>query len=63
MEKTKVVEIMVERINIISRSAAVAANQDLIELEKYILAMQPQYRELCADIYDALMAKGIIKSE
>jgi hypothetical protein len=63
MKKEQVVEVMVERLNILYRAAAVQNNQSLIELEKHILSIQPQTRSMCSDLYDTLLARNIIKSE
>ena len=61
MNKLQVVELMVEKINIRNRIIAVESGNSLIELEKQILAAQPYYRQVCADILDALIEKDLIK--
>lgn len=60
LTKEQAVEVMVEQINIQSRQAAVQQNQDLVELEKMLLAAAPHYRQMCAGLYDALLVKGVI---
>lgn len=63
MKKEQVVEIMVERLNILYRAAAVQNNQSLIELEKHLLSIQSQTRSMCSDLYDTLSQRDLIKSE
>ena len=58
--KEQAVEIMVEAINIMQRQGAVHAKQDLVELEKQLLAVQDQYRQMCAGLYSTLVLKGVI---
>lgn len=61
MDKFQIIELMVEKINIRNRVMAVESKQSLIELEKQILSAQPYYRQVCADILDALIEKDLIK--
>lgn len=58
--KENAVEIMVEAINIMQRQSAVQQKQDLVELEKTLIQVQPQYRQMCASLYDTLLLKGVI---
>jgi hypothetical protein len=58
--KEQAVEIMVEAINIMQRQGAVHAKQDLVELEKQLLSVQDQYRQMCASLYATLVLKGVI---
>jgi hypothetical protein len=58
--KEQAVEIMVESLNIMQRQSAVAAKQDLVELEKLLIHAGPQYRQMCAALYDSLVHKGVI---
>jgi hypothetical protein len=61
MTKDQVVMLMVEKINNDNRLAAVnMEGVQLAELEKQILAMEPQLKHMCAGIYDILASKGII---
>ena len=58
--KEQAVEIMVESLNIMQRQSAVATKQDLVELEKFLIQVGPQYRQMCASLYDSLVHKGVI---
>jgi hypothetical protein len=62
MNKSQVVELMVERINSRNRIMAVESGNSLIELEKQILASQPYYRQICSEILDAMMSKDLLKN-
>jgi hypothetical protein len=62
MNKSQVIELMVEKINTRNRVVAVEAGQSLIELEKQILNAQPYYRQVCSEILDAMLAKDLLKN-
>jgi hypothetical protein len=62
MNKSQVVELMVEKINTRNRVIAVEAGQSLIELEKQILNAQPYFRQVCSEILDAMLAKDLLKN-